>query len=45
MKEVAEMSLTTPKMPVKNSDEDTLVNPADMKITGASAVLLARSLR
>jgi hypothetical protein len=36
MNAVAETTFTTPKIPVKNRDEDTDVNPADMKITGAS---------
>jgi hypothetical protein len=36
MNAVAEANLTTPKIPVRKRDEDTEVNPADMKITGAS---------
>jgi hypothetical protein len=36
MKEVAERSLVMPKSPVKNSDAETLVNPADIKMVGAS---------
>jgi len=34
---IAERSFTTPNTPVKKRDEETEVNPADMKITGASA--------
>jgi hypothetical protein len=36
MKAIAEINLTTPKIPVRNKDEETEVNPADIKITGAS---------
>ena len=36
MKAMADKSFTTPKIPVKKRDEDTDVNPADMKMTGAS---------
>jgi hypothetical protein len=36
MNAAAETNLMTPKIPVRNRDEDTEVNPADMKITGAS---------
>jgi hypothetical protein len=36
MKAMAESNFTTPKIPVRNSDDDTEVKPADMKITGAS---------
>ena len=35
----ADRSLTTPNTPVKKRDEETEVNPADMKITGASDAL------
>jgi hypothetical protein len=36
MKAVAETTLTTPKTPVRNREDETEVNPADMKMTGAS---------
>jgi len=36
IKDNADNSLTTPKMPVRNSEEDTEVNPADINIVGAS---------
>jgi hypothetical protein len=36
---IADRSLTTPNTPVKKRDEETEVNPADMKITGASDAL------
>jgi len=36
MKDVAERSLIMPKRPVRKSDEETSLNPADMKMVGAS---------
>jgi len=36
MNEMAEMSLTRPKIPVSKREEETEVKPADMKTTGAS---------
>jgi hypothetical protein len=35
---IAERSLTTPKIPVRKRDDETEVNPADMKMTGASKI-------
>jgi len=37
MKVVAETSFTIPNSPVKNREDDTVVKPADMNMTGASA--------
>ena len=39
MNDRADSSLMIPKMPVRKSEEDTEVNPEDMKIVGASDVL------
>lgn len=36
MNAVAETSFTRPNSPVRKRDDETDVNPADMKITGAS---------
>lgn len=44
MKAIADKSFTTPKTPVKKRDEDTDVNPADMKMTGASVTSCQRIL-
>jgi hypothetical protein len=46
----AEKSLTKPKIPVRNSEDETDLKPADIKITGASVEggyvsLLDQSLR
>ncbi len=41
MKATAETSFTTPKIPVRNNDDETVVKPADMNMTGASKILLA----
>lgn len=41
MKTTADRSLTTPNRPLRNSEDDTEVNPADMKMTGASRIVLA----
>jgi hypothetical protein len=41
MNPMAEKSLTKPKMPVRKRDAETVVNPADMKITGASVDLVS----
>jgi hypothetical protein len=35
---MAEANLITPKIPVRKSEDETEVNPADIKITGASKV-------
>jgi len=43
MKTRAEMSLTTPNKPLRKSEEDTDVKPADMKMTGASVCHIVRS--
>lgn len=39
MKAIAESNLTTPKTPVRKSEEETDLNPAEIKITGASFFL------
>lgn len=39
MNAIAENNLTKPKTPVKKSEAETVVKPADMKITGASVHL------
>lgn len=44
IKAIAEINLTTPKMPVKKSEEDTEVKPADIKITGASISRFSKCL-
>lgn len=40
----ADASLTSPKMPVRNKEEDTEVKPADWKIMGESTTLSAMQL-
>lgn len=39
MKDKADISLMAPKRPVKNSEDETEVKPADMKILGASMII------
>lgn len=44
MNVMAETNLTTPKIPVRKSDEESVVKPAEIKITGASICSLASFL-